>query len=442
MKRASHLWPHLTPIRPDGTEHLLRLVRGKGCLVYDDADNEYLDALAGNFCVQVGYGRRELAQAAARQLEDLAFCRNVAMAAPATIELADHLAEISGMARVFLSSGGSEAVETAMKLVRQFHRLNGEPQRTKIISRQNAYHGATLGALALNGVTSLRTPFEPLLPGVRHVSPGSLARGFRTEDLGSPGGLLETIEFEDPSTIGAIIVEPVQVTSGPILPEPGHYQRIREICDQFGILLISDEVVNAFGRLGSMFAYQMYGFTPDLVTLAKGMTSGYMPAGATLAGDRIASVFEESDDFFRHILTYGGHPASCAVALENLAIIVREELLSRSSELGSKLISMLTTLSDISIVGAIRGQGLLVGIELLADREHQTPLPPDLSKKVHDDLLDNGLIVRVDTRHETVIQIAPPLICEESHLERIADVLTRVLNSAQEAVERDKVRTT
>jgi adenosylmethionine-8-amino-7-oxononanoate aminotransferase len=430
-----HLWLHLTSIGGGHDANTLRIVRGEDCFLYDEAGREYLDALAGNFCVQVGYSRQELVRAATDQMAELPFVRNVGMTAPVTLQLADRLAELSGMERVFFTSGGSEAVETAMKLARQYYRLKGQPGRYKFIARRMAYHGATLGSLALNGVASLKAPYEPLVPGVSHVAISPFHATTPGPNMDPVQLMRDALEFEDPSTVAAIVLEPVQVTGGPLVPMPGYLQGIRSLCDEYGVLLISDEVVNAFGRLGDTFAYRFYDFRPDMVTVAKGLTSGYMPAGATLVSGDISSTFASSDDFFRHILTYGGHPVACAVALENLSILEREGLNAHSTQMGERLREALGQLNDLRIVGAIRGVGLLVGVEMVSDQERHLPVPREVAELVARRLVEEGLITRVDTRGHPIIQISPPLICEQRHIDRIAETLLKVLSEAQETMD-------
>jgi adenosylmethionine-8-amino-7-oxononanoate aminotransferase len=424
---SSHLWLHLTSL---SNRSPLRLQSGKGCHVVDTDGKRYLDALAGNFCVQVGYGREELVSAAVEQMKTLAFCRNVGMTTDATVELADELSQLSGLSRVFFSSGGSEAVESAMKLARQYHQLQGAAGRTKFVSRDMAYHGATLGALSLNGVPSLRAPYEPLLPGCVRV-PMPAYHESDTSDLASAKWIRRAIESEGPETVAAVIVEPVQVTGGPFVPPTDYFEDVRAICDEYGVLLISDEVVNAFGRLGGMFAYQALNFRPDIVTLAKGLTSGYMPAGATLVASHVAEPFESGTDYFRHILTYGGHPAASAVALANIRILQEEELAAAAVRTGKHLTEALSnSLEHTPFVGSIRGMGLLIGVELVDDLETHHGVSTTVAESVAAALMEFGLITRVDTRGHPIIQIAPPLICSDDEIDEIANGVDGAIRQA------------
>jgi adenosylmethionine-8-amino-7-oxononanoate aminotransferase len=426
---SSHLWLHLTPL----TGQPLHLVRGEGSHVFDVNGNQYVDALAGNFCVQVGYGRKELADVAIEQMRKLPFCRNVNITTDATLMLADELARVSGMSRVFLSSGGSEAVETAMKLARQYFYLKGEARRTKFIAREMAYHGSTLGALSLNGVPSLRAPFEPLIPGIVRV-PMPAFHESDTSELSDAGWIRRAIESEGPDTVAGVFIEPVQVTGGPLLPPEGYFREVRSICDEYGILLVSDEVVNAFGRLGGMFAYQVFDFRPDIVTLAKGLTSGYMPAGATLVAAHVCEPFDSGDDYFRHILTYGGHPVACAVALENIRILTEEGLDRIANQSGEQFLGGLREkLANAPLLGSIRGMGLLVGLELVQDADSHTPVSSETAQSVAIELLKHGVITRVDTRGHPIIQLAPPLSSTNDDMSEIMNGVEAALQATAQS---------
>src|SRR3954449_245234 len=312
-----HLWMHFTRMGAYDDQHEVPiLTRGEGCYVWDEHGKRYLDGLSALFCVNAGHGRAELGEAAARQVEELEFFTNWSYAHPPAIELAARVASLApgDLNRVFFTSGGSEAVETAWKLVRAYHKLNGQPNRTKIVARETAYHGTTFGALSITGITPLRTQFEPLTPGACHVPNTNSYRWPEDRDpLWAAEQIKHRIEFEGPETVAAVILEPVQDSGGLFPPQEGYFQRVREICDEYGVLLISDEVICAWGRLGHWFGCERYGYQPDVITTAKGITSAYAPLGAMIAGDHIAEPFLDGTASFAHGFTFGGHPVACAV---------------------------------------------------------------------------------------------------------------------------------
>src|SRR5947199_741771 len=323
-----HLWLHYARMGAyDQGAPVPVLVRGEGCYVWDEAGNRYFDGLSALFCVNIGHGRADIAQAGADQAKELGFFTNWSYAHPPAIELAAKIASLApgDLNRVFFTSGGSEAVESAIKLVRQYHKLTGNPNKTKIIARETAYHGTTLGAITATGITSLRTPFEPFTPGGCHVPNTNLYRlkpGLGTETLAE--AVAERIEFEGPDTVAAVIMEPVQNAGGCFTPPAGYFQRVRELCDRYGILLCADEVINGFGRLGYWFASEKYDVRPDLITCAKGLSSAYASIGAVIATDRVMEPFLAGTSMFSHGITFGGHPVMCAIALKNIEIMKRE----------------------------------------------------------------------------------------------------------------------
>ena len=305
------------------------IVRGEGCYVWDEHGNRYLDGLSALFCVNAGHGREELGEAAARQARELGFYINWSYAHPRAIELAARIAALApgDLNRVFFTSGGSEAVESAWKLARNYHHVRGEGKRTKIIARELAYHGTSLGALAATGLTSLRAQFEPLTPGGCHVPNTNSYRWPADRDpLWAADAIEERILFEGPETVAAVILEPVQNAGGCFVPQEGYFQRVREICDRHGVLLISDEVICTWGRLGHYFGSERYGYVPDIITTAKGLTSAYVPMGAVIVSDRIAEPFMHDKAMFAHGFTFGAHPVAAAVAMANLDIFEREDL--------------------------------------------------------------------------------------------------------------------
>ncbi len=330
-----HLWMHFTRMSAYEDHEVPIIVRGEGCYVYDEHGKRYLDGLSALFCVNIGHGRADIAQAGADQAKELGFFTNWSYAHPRAIELAARIASLApgDLNRVFFTSGGSEAVESALKLVRQYHKLTGKPNKTKVIAREIAYHGTSLGALSATGITALRQPFEPLTPGGCHVPNTNIYRlpnHMLEADLAET--VAERIEFEGPDTVAAVIMEPVQNAGGCFTPPEGYFQRVREICDEYDVLLISDEVICSWGRLGEWFGAQRYGYQPDIITTAKGLTSAYAPMGALIASDRVAEPFMQGLHSFTHGFTFAGHPVCAAVAMANIDAFEREGVLDNVRE--------------------------------------------------------------------------------------------------------------
>jgi adenosylmethionine-8-amino-7-oxononanoate aminotransferase len=339
---------------------------------------------------------------------------------------------------VFFTSGGSEAVESAIKLARAYHRLTGNAQKSKIIAREVAYHGASLGALAVTGITSIRSPFEPLAPGGCHVPNTNSYRWPADRDpLWAAEKIAERIEFEGPETVAAVILEPVQNGGGCLPPQEGYFQRVREICDRYDVLLISDEVICSWGRLGYYFGSERYDYVPDIITTAKGLTSANIPMGAMIASDRLAAPFLEGHGSFAHGFTFGGHPVAAAVALANIELFEREELCAHVRAKEPEFRAMLETLRDIPIVGDVRGAGFFQAIELVKDKTTKETFDDEESEHLlrgflSGALYDHGLICRADDRGDPVVQLAPPLICDTEQFEEIEAVLRTVLSAASE----------
>ncbi|HXY42766.1 MAG TPA: aspartate aminotransferase family protein [Acidimicrobiales bacterium] len=438
-----HLWLHFTRMGAYNEEHPIPVIeRGEGPYVYDNHGKRYLDGLAGLFVVQLGHGRHDLAEAARNQAEKLAYFPLWSYAHPAGIELADRLAGYApgDLNRVFFTTSGSEAVEAAWKLSRQYFKAIGQPSRYKVISRNIAYHGTSLGALSITGIPSARIPFEPLVPGARKAMNTNRYRCLDCSHLDRctlrcADSIEQIIEFEGPETVAAVFVEPVQNSGGCFPPPEGYLQQVREICDRYGVLLVSDEVICAFGRIGDMFACDRYGLLPDIITCAKGMTSGYSPIGAMIARDHIMEPFLEHGASFAHGITFGGHPVSAAVALANLDAFEREGIIAHVRKHESDFRASLERLRDLPIVGDIRGAGYFYGIELVRDKstketfshaEAELLLRGFLSPA----LFDAGLICRADDRGDPVIQLSPPLICEQEHFDEIEGILHKVLEEA------------
>jgi adenosylmethionine-8-amino-7-oxononanoate aminotransferase len=437
-----HLWMHFTRMGSFADHEVPILVRGEGCYVWDEHGKRYLDGLSALFCVNAGHGRAELGEAAAAQAKELGFYTNWSYAHPRAIELAARIASLAphDLNRVFFTSGGSEAVESAWKLVRNYHRLRGDGQRTKLIARELAYHGTSLGALAATGLTDLRVPFEPLTPGGCHVPNTNSYRWPADRDpLWAADAIEERIEFEGPSTVAAVILEPVQNAGGCFVPQDGYFQRVREICDRHGVLLISDEVICSWGRLGYWFGCERYDYRPDLITTAKGLTSAYASMGAMIVSDRVAEPFMEGKAMFAHGFTFGGHPVAAAVALANLDIFEREGLCEHVRAKEGEFRARLESLRDIPIVGDVRGAGFFHAIELVKDRETKESFNAEESEDLLRGFLSGalyrrGLICRADDRGDPVVQFAPPLVADSEQFDEIENILRATLTEAWEKV--------
>jgi adenosylmethionine-8-amino-7-oxononanoate aminotransferase len=435
-KARAHLWMHFTRMGAFAHEEVPIIVRGEGCHVYDQHGRRYLDGLAALFCVNIGHGRGDVAQAGADQAKELGFFTNWSYAHPQSIELAAKIAELApgDLNRVFFTSGGSESVESALKLARQYHKVTGNPSRFKAISRKLAYHGTTMGALSVTGIPEARAPFEPLFPGSCHV-PNT--NPYRPEVDDPAEAIRERILFEGPETVSAVILEPVQNSGGCLVPPEGYWTRVREICDEFGILLISDEVICSWGRLGDWFGASRLGYVPDLITTAKGLTSAYAPMGAVIASEGVFAPFADSPESFAHGITFGGHPVSAAVALANIAVMEDEALNARVRENEAAFRAMLESLRDIPIVGDVRGMGYFHAIELVKDQKTKAHLSEEagdwlLDQYLSNELLRHGLICRADDRGDPVIQLSPPLIAGPDEFAEMEAALRPALEGASE----------
>ena len=438
-----HLWMHFTRMSSYADHDVPVMVRGEGPWVWDSKGRRYLDGLSGLFVVQVGHGRRELAEAAAHQAGQLAYFPLWSYAHPNAIELSERLASLApgSINRVFFTTSGGEAVESAWKLARQFFRATGQPGRYKVLSRDIAYHGTTMGALSITGLPSIKEAFEPLVPGSVRVANTNFYRAPEHGDDLSAFGIwaADDIErhilMEGPESVAAVFLEPVQNSGGCFPPPPGYFQRVREICDRHGVLLVSDEVICAFGRLGSWFGSEHYGYQPDMITCAKGMTSGYSPLGALLVDDRLMEPFLDGTTTFYHGFTFGGHPVSTAVALANLDLMEKEDLVGGVAARSAAFRTVLEGLRDLPIVGDVRGEGFFYGIELVKDKDTRESFDDDESERLlrgylSGALFDAGLICRADDRGDPVVQLAPPLICEQEHFDLIGETLRAVLSEA------------
>src|ERR1700758_4514450 len=438
-----NLWLHFARHGPGVTPPII--ARGEGVTIFDDRGKSYLDALSGLFTVQVGHGRTELAEVAARQAGTLAFFPLWGYATPTAIELAERLARYApgDLNRVFFTTGGTEAVETAWKAAKQYFKLTGKPGKHKVISRSIAYHGTTPGALAITGLPRFKAPFEPVTPGGFRVPNTNfyrapeLFRAGQQNDVKAFGQwaadrIAEAIEFEGPETVAAVFLEPVQNAGGSIPPPPGYFERVREICDSYDVLLVSDEVICAFGRIGSMFACDDFGYVPDMITCAKGMTSGYSPIGAMIASERLFEPFNDGKTMFPHGYTFGGHPVSAAVGLANLDIFEREGLNDRVRRHAPDFRATLEKLYDLPIVGDVRGDGYFYGVELVKDKATRLTFSDEECERllpgyVSPPPLGRGLSCRPHDRAAPFVQLAPPLISGQREFDTIESILRGVL---------------
>jgi len=441
-----HLWGHFTNLSAIQRQGLPIIDHGDGAYVYDTNGKRYLDGLSGLFTVNVGHGRRELAQAAAQQSEKLGYFPLWSFGHEPGIRLAAKLASLApgDLNRVFFTAGGGEAVESAWKLAVQYYTNIGQPNRRKVISRYYAYHGTSLGALSITGIPAIREPFEPLFSWAVKVPNTSQYRcGMCAEQnacsLDCADEVERTILREGPETVAMVVMEPVQNTGGALVPPPGYWKRIREICDKYQILLVSDEVICGFGRLGYWFGCERFEYQPDMITFAKGVTSGYAPLGGVIVSDRLAAPFLEGEAaVFLHGLTFGGHPVSCAVALANIDIMEREDLLGNVRRNEAIFDEVMEGLRDLPFVGDVRGCGYFRVIELVKDKATKQSFTDDecnwlLRDELSPYIYNAGLICRADDRADPVLVLSPTLMCGEEELRFIGKVLADALNHAATA---------
>jgi adenosylmethionine-8-amino-7-oxononanoate aminotransferase len=457
-----HLWLHFTRHGSYQDADVPLIVRGEGAYIYDADGKRYLDALAGLFVNQLGHGRTDLAEAGAKQAKELAYMPLWSYAHPPAIELAERLARYApgDLNRVFFTTGGGEAVESAWKLAKNYFKLTGKPMKHKVLSRSIAYHGTSQGALSITGLPLLKQQFEPLVPSTFRVpntnfyrAPEHLADDLEAFGRWAADQVAVQIENEGPDTVAAIFLEPVQNAGGCFPPPPGYFQRVREICDEYDVLLVSDEVICAFGRLGHMFGAERYGYQPDIITCAKGMTSGYAPLAAMITSDRLMEPFlggsldqhrghahaaraeQGASAMFAHGYTFGGHPVSTAVALANLDAFENEHVLEHVRDNEAAFRSTLERLKDLDIVGDVRGDGYFYGIELVKDKATRESFTSEECERllfgfVSKQLYAEGLYCRADDRGDPVIQLSPPLICTQEHFDEIEHILRVVLDKA------------
>ncbi|MGN8646782.1 aspartate aminotransferase family protein [Gracilibacillus sp. HCP3S3_G5_1] len=432
-KDQHYIWHSMKKYDPDST---MIAEKANGSWITDIDGNQYLDAMSGLWCVNVGYGRDELAEAAYQQMKELAYYPLTQSHMPA-IRLAERLNEwLDDEYVFFFSNSGSEANEVAFKIVRQYHRQNNQPDRWKFISRYRAYHGNSMGALAATGQAQRKYLYEPLAPGFLHVAPPDCYRSSHPVDGTCCSESAKDIErimvWEQEQTIAGVIMEPIITGGGVLIPHQHYLKEVSEICKKRGALLIVDEVINGFGRTGKPFGFMHYHVKPDIITMAKGLTSAYLPLSATAVRRDIYQSFQGSDayDHLRHINTFGGNPAACAVALKNLDIIEKEQLVERSHQLGKRLSREMKEIADHPNVGDIRIKGLLMGIELVEDKHSKEPINQEKIQRVITYCKERGVIIgkNGDTvaGYNNIMTVSPPLSMTDDEF----GLMTRVLKES------------
>ncbi|WP_084138615.1 aspartate aminotransferase family protein [Halalkalibacter okhensis] len=436
-KDEAYVWHGMKPYNPEST---LIAKEAKGVWVTDEEGNRFLDAMSGLWCVNVGYGREELAEAAYEQMKQLAYFPLTHSHGPA-IELAEKLNELLGGDYViFYSNSGSEANEAAFKMARQYHQQKGETNRYKIISRYRSYHGNTMGALAATGQAQRKYKYEPMTTGFLHVAPPDTYRspvvptktGREREEVKA---IEQMMVWELAETVAAVIMEPIITGGGILLPPEDYLKSVHEVCQEKGALLIVDEVICGFGRTGEPFGFMNYGVKPDIITMAKGITSAYLPLSVTAVKKEVYEAFKGSDeyDYFRHVNTFGGNPAACALALKNLEIMEKEGLYTRAKAVGAKMLDeLIKQLLPHPNVGDVRGKGLLIGIELVNDKETKDPLNVQLVNNVIASCKEKGVIIGKNgatvAGFNNVLTIAPPLIINEEEIKLLIETIVESVN--------------
>ena len=439
-----NLWLQMSRMGAYSENHEIPIiVRGEGTHVYDVNGKEYFDGISGLFTNALGHGRPEFAKAAAESMNNMTFFPIWTYAHPKAIELAEKVASLApgDLNRVFFTTGGAEANESAWKLARQYHKMSGDTDRYKVISRDIAYHGTTLGALTITSLESYRQPFEPLVPGAIKVPAVNFYRAethaddFEAFGLWSAQQIEEALLREGPETVAAVFLEPVQNAGGCFTPPPGYWQQVRAICDRYGVILVSDEVICAFGRLGTWFGGQKYDYVPDIITCAKGITAGYAPLGAMIVSDRLAEPFMSGDVAFQHGFTWAGHPLSATIALTSIGIIERENILGNVLANEEYFRKSLNDLKELPIVGDVRGTGYFWGVELVKDQETKETWAGEEAERllrgfVSPEMFRRGLICRSDDRGDPVVQLAPPLISTREDIDFMVGTLREVFTEA------------
>ncbi len=422
------------------------IAEGDGIRIRDTDGREYIDGLAGVFTVSLGHGNKAIVEAMTAQLQKLAFAPPLHGTNPPAVELARELLDFAppGFGAVKLLSGGSEATEAAMKMARQYHQQSGHPRKYKVIAKYGAYHGATMGALSAGGGWERKSVFEPLVAGFLHVHPPYCYRcpyGKRYEDdcgITCAEIVERTIQAEDPETVAAVIMEPISISSaGFVVPPRDFFQRLRETCDRHNVLLIFDEIITGFGRLGTNFGADYYGVVPDLIACGKGMSSGYAPLAAVLIQERVNRAFLGRADErkeFHHGHTYGGNPVACAAGLAALRQIKERDLVGHARRMGERMRGRLEAMqATYPMIGEVRGAGLLQGMEFVADRDTRVPFPPDVKpgKRIERAAKQRGLIFRCGT---DFVAFSPPLIVTPADVDEMCDILEESLAEVQEGL--------
>ncbi|GGJ95819.1 putative aminotransferase YhxA [Lentibacillus kapialis] len=437
-KDQRNIWHHMS--KDDAKREPMIATEAKGSWITDHNGNSYLDGMSGLWCVNVGYGREEMAQAAYDQLKEMSYSSMSQSHLPA-IKLAEKLNDmLNDEYMIFYSNSGSDANEVAFKIARQYHQQNGESSRYKFISRYRAYHGGSLGALAATGQPLRKFKYEPLTSGFLHVAPPDNYRkpesmSVKEYNLQRAREIEEKIIWEQKETIAGLIMEPVITGGGVLIPDPVYVEKVQEICNRHGVLLIMDEVICGFGRTGKTFGHMHYDVKPDIVTMAKGLTSAYLPLSVTAVRKDIYDVFNntEENSHFRHVNTFGGNPASCAVALKNIEIMEQENLTNRAAVLGDKLRGELKELESHPYVGDVRNQGFVMGIEMVEDKETKTPATDQRVGKIIGECKANGLIIgrNGDTvaGYNNILALCPPLSSSDDDLDFIVSVIKKVFKN-------------
>ncbi|HEV2128539.1 MAG TPA: aspartate aminotransferase family protein [Thermomicrobiales bacterium] len=443
QEALEHVWIHTRSWSELAEQQGLKVFsRGERSTIWDVHGKEYLDGISGLWVVNAGHGRAEIGQAMAEQAGKLAYASAEAFTTEPAVELAHTLAELTpgDLSRVYFSSGGSEAVETALKIAKQVQAMRGFPRRYKIIARRGSYHGMTHGAMSLTAMREEKY-FGPFMYGVSHVPhPNRYKSDFGLEgeeaDIMAAKYVEQEIINQGPETVAAVIGEPISSAAGVHVPSKKYWQMLREICDRHGVLLIADEVINGFGRTGTMFATEQFEFVPDIMTMAKGLTSGYAPMAATVVRPAVFESFKEQADVaMAHLLTFGGHPVCAVAALRNLQIFEDENLVQRGAEMGAYLKERLEELRAHPTVGDVRGVGLLQAIELVKSKETKENFPKThrFAKRVTGMLADRGLITRV----REAMHFAPPLVVTKDEIDRMVTITDEVLTVAEDEFAQD-----
>jgi len=439
QEARDHLWMHARPwdemSKPGGVKIF---TQAEGTRITDIDGNSYFDLMAGLWLVNVGHGRKEIADAVYEQMQKLCYVNTWSYATLPAIKLASKLADLApgSLGKVFFVNSGSEAVDAASRMAKQYQFLSGFGKRYKIIARRNSYHGSTSGAQAITGSGWFRRKyFEPMVPGVRHVPHPYCYRcqyelSYPNCDLLCAKAVEHEIQFEDPETVAAVIGETIAGAPGVIPPPPDYWPKVRSICDKHGVLLIMDEVICGFGRTGKWFACEHYGVVPDIMTLAKGLSSGYLPIAAAIAKTEVADKFKGGvAETFQHGITWGAHPVSCTAALANLAIMEREKLIARAAKIGKHLLNSLETLRSHPTVGDVRGRGLIAAVELVKDKKTKQSFERDdpFNVRLSERLIELGLLTRV----RNIITISPPLIVTRKEIDEVVGAIDQALGDTE-----------